>query len=40
MRHILVHHYFEIDSDQVWKVVEYDLPRLKETVVRILGETL
>ena len=21
MRHILVHHYFEIDADQVWKVV-------------------
>jgi len=38
MRHILVHHYFEIDAEQVWKVVEHDLPPLKEKVIRILGE--
>ena len=28
MRHILVHHYFEIDADQIWKVGEHDLPPL------------
>ena len=37
MRHILVHHYFEIDPQQVWKVVERDLPVLKSTVHRILS---
>ena len=40
MRHILVHHYFEIDAEQVWKVVEHDLPALKKTVTRILAEKL
>lgn len=29
MRNILVHHYFGIDRDAVWKVVEHDLPVLK-----------
>ena len=30
MRNVLVHHYFGIDKDAVWKVVEHDLPLLKE----------
>ncbi|MEN6611233.1 MAG: HepT-like ribonuclease domain-containing protein [Methanoregulaceae archaeon] len=28
MRNVLVHHYFGIDRDAVWKVVEHDLPIL------------
>jgi uncharacterized protein with HEPN domain len=32
MRNVLVHHYFEIDTEIVWSVVERDLPRLKEQV--------
>jgi uncharacterized protein with HEPN domain len=32
MRHVLVHHYFEIDAEIVWAVVERDLPLLKEKV--------
>src|SRR5262249_48094250 len=32
MRNILVHHYFEIDPDLVWKVVERDLPNLHRKV--------
>lgn len=28
MRHILVHDYFGVDLDEVWRVVEHDLPRL------------
>jgi uncharacterized protein with HEPN domain len=32
MRNILVHHYFEIDSEMVWSVVEKDLTPLKERV--------
>lgn len=38
MRDILVHHYFDIDADAVWAVVERDLPRLKESVREILEE--
>lgn len=38
LRNILVHHYFEIDASEVWKVVETDLPRLGEKVSLILRE--
>jgi len=41
MRNILVHHYFGIDVDVVWAVVERDLPDLKlriETLLREVGE--
>lgn len=36
MRNILVHHYFGIDTDAVWSVVERDLPELKLNVETIL----
>jgi uncharacterized protein with HEPN domain len=43
MRHILVHHYFEIDLDIVWQVVTRDLPQLKSHIQNIVdtlnGET-
>ena len=29
MRNILVHHYFGIDRDAVWNVIEDDLPALE-----------
>jgi uncharacterized protein with HEPN domain len=38
MRNILVHHYFEIDKDAVWSVVEKDLPGLKSQIQAILAE--
>ena len=36
MRHILVHDYFRIDTDIVWQVVAYELPRLKSSLLTIL----
>lgn len=36
LRHLLVHHYFEIDAALVWNVIEQDLPALKEKVTTIL----
>src|SRR5262245_43780627 len=36
MRHILVHHYFEIDAEQIWRVVQHDLLPLRELVRTIL----
>jgi uncharacterized protein with HEPN domain len=36
MRHILVHGYFEIDSDIVWEAVVKDLPILKNQIQEIL----
>jgi uncharacterized protein with HEPN domain len=38
MRNILVHHYFELDTELVWKSVIRDLPDLKEKVNAILEE--
>lgn len=36
MRHILVHQYFEIDTDIVWAVVDKELPLLQQQVNQIL----
>jgi uncharacterized protein with HEPN domain len=36
MRNVLVHHYFEIDTDVVWSVIDRDLPALKETILSLL----
>jgi uncharacterized protein with HEPN domain len=36
MRHILVHHYFEIDDDQVWRVIEVELRPLRDKVAALL----
>jgi uncharacterized protein with HEPN domain len=38
MRNILVHHYFGIDKDAVWSVVEKDIPELKFNIESILHE--
>jgi uncharacterized protein with HEPN domain len=37
-RDILIHHYFGVDLDIVWGVVEKELPRLKLAILDILGE--
>lgn len=38
LRDILIHHYFEIDIDIVWDIVQNKLPELREHIQRILGE--
>jgi uncharacterized protein with HEPN domain len=38
MRNVLVHNYFNIDLDIVWKVVENELPSLKEKINHILED--
>lgn len=38
MRNILVHHYFGIDVEAVWSVVENDIPELKLNIQAILEE--
>ena len=32
MRDILIHHYFGVDLDLTWQVIEKDLPRLKRQI--------
>jgi uncharacterized protein with HEPN domain len=36
MRNILVHVYFKVGKDEVWNVVESDLPKLKQQLSDIL----
>jgi uncharacterized protein with HEPN domain len=38
MRHVLVHGYFETNNTLVWKVIERDLPLLKEQLTKILAK--
>ena len=38
MRNVLIHHYFGIDRDAVWNVVEHDLPALKEQLLPLTRE--
>jgi uncharacterized protein with HEPN domain len=38
MRNVLVHDYFGVDCEEVWVVVERDLPTLKRSVKALLGE--
>jgi uncharacterized protein with HEPN domain len=39
MRHILVHGYFDVDLEIVWKVIERDLPILKSQMEALLSES-
>lgn len=38
MRNVLVHDYDWVDTEEVWKTIEKDLPKLKEIVAKILKE--
>jgi uncharacterized protein with HEPN domain len=35
MRNVIAHEYFGIDLDEVWQVIEKDLPELKEKLLGI-----
>jgi uncharacterized protein with HEPN domain len=37
LRNILVHHYFAIDPEEIWNVMEQDLPALKASLETIQG---
>lgn len=39
MRHVLVHDYYQIDTEQVWNVIQEDLPLLREQITTYLIET-
>ena len=38
MRNVLVHGYFDIDTDIVWQAVTRDVPELKPLVRRLLDD--
>lgn len=37
-RDMLIHHYFDVDDQQLWKIVEDDLPKLKISIEKILNK--
>ena len=37
-RNILIHRYRDIDHEIVWRVIEFDLPRLREEVTALLAD--
>jgi uncharacterized protein with HEPN domain len=38
MRNLLIHHYFGIDTDAVWSVIERDIPELKLNIQILLKD--
>jgi len=38
MRNVLVHHYFDVDTEEVWQAATRDLPPLKRTIEALLRE--
>jgi uncharacterized protein with HEPN domain len=39
MRNIMIHEYFGVDAEVIWKTVREDLPRLSAELDRILADT-
>lgn len=37
-RNILVHEYFGIDKDEIWKTIENDIPVIKRKIIDILNQ--
>lgn len=38
LRDIIAHHYFEIDADQIWWIIEQELPPLKKAILSMKNE--
>lgn len=38
MRSKIIHEYLEVDYVEVWNVVQYDLPKLKEKVTNLISK--
>lgn len=36
LRDIIAHHYFDIDADQIWWIIEKELPSLKEAIFSMI----
>ena len=39
-RDILIHEYFDVDIDLVWKIVTQDVPKLKKQIVSLLKNNI
>jgi uncharacterized protein with HEPN domain len=39
MRNLLIHEYFGVDSDVLWRTIQEDLPPFKIQIIEIISET-
>ena len=35
LRDIIAHHYFEVDADQIWWIIEHELQPLKRAIIEM-----
>jgi uncharacterized protein with HEPN domain len=38
MRDVLIHRYFEVDLELTWQVVQRDIPKLKNVILRLMED--
>ena len=38
LRDIIAHHYFDIDAEQIWRIIEKEIPSLKEAIISMKKE--
>ncbi|QDA31471.1 DUF86 domain-containing protein [Thermococcus indicus] len=38
LRNVVIHHYFGVDLNIVWRIIRFQLPELKESVEKIVEE--
>lgn len=38
VRDIIVHHYFDVDAEEIFRICKEDLPFLREVIVRMLND--
>jgi uncharacterized protein with HEPN domain len=39
IRDLLIHNYMGVDLNEVWNIIENDLPELKQLITTIISET-
>lgn len=38
IRDIIVHHYFDVDADEIFRICKEDIPQLYEIIIRMINE--
>lgn len=38
IRDIIVHHYFDVDADEIYRICQEDLPQLQQVIKRMLND--
>lgn len=38
IRDIIVHHYFDVDADEIYRICQKDIPQLQQVITRMLND--